>query len=404
MNTQKTNSYGRLVAFFLVAIALICALGFAASGWQSDPENKPDSGDTDENNGDTDENKDGGENTEPPEDPPIVEIKYYNALTGLEVDEATSLKRPLGFVMDPTAPMYGISGADVAIEIPVEDGATRFLMLSQGAVNLGKIGSLAPTRGYISNYAKHFGAVLVSLGNDDSIIYESTDISGAHFDLSENSGYHYTEYSHFVYTNGDLISAGLANLGINSVMPKNERLPFNFSSEEDKIYQGISATSVIITHSDTSSTEFSYNLSDNKYTLSKNGTEKRDLLNDKSVTFNNLFILFADSITYESKDTEELVMNTAGCGEGYYFAGGKSVKISWSTDISGNLTFKTESGEILSAARGNSPRLPLTQDYVAFRVLALPKSMPRHCKPITQSSEAGSVACAHGKSHQLFPL
>lgn len=354
MNTQKTNSYGRLVAFFLVAIALICALGFAANGWQSDPDNEPDSGDTDKNNGDTDENKDGDESTEQTPEPPITETKYYNVLTGLEVDDVTSMKRPVAFVMDPLAPLYGISNTDIAVELPIEDGATRFLSISQGAVNLGKVGSLLPTRGYISNFAKYFGAVLVSLGIDDGIIYDSADLSGAHFDLSKISGYHYTEYSKFVYTNGDLITAGLANSGINSAIQKNSALPFVFQEEESKMLLGNSATSVIINYSTTSSTEFTYNLATKKYTLSKCGTEKKDLLNDKSVAFDNLFVIFADSITYESKDACELVVNTLGAGDGYYITGGTHVKIAWSTDASGNLIFTTEDGATLSVNRGTS--------------------------------------------------
>ena len=353
MNTQKTNSYGRLVAFFLVAIALICALGFAANGWQSDPDNEPDSGDTDENNGDTDENKDGDETTEETPEPPAPEIKYYNSLTGIEVDETTSMKRPVAFVMDPLAPLYGISNADITVELPTEDGLTRFLSISQGAIDLGKVGSILPTRGYISNFAKYFGAVLVSLGFDDGIKYDSADLTGSHFDLSKISGYHYTEYSQFVYTNGDLITAGLTNSGINSAIQKNTTLPFVFSDEEFKFKPG-GATSVIISYSDTSSTEFSYNSVQKKYVLSKCGTEKRDLLNDKSVTFDNLFVLFADSITYESKDACELVVNTSGTGEGYYVAGGTCTKILWSTDATGNLIFKTESGEVLSINRGTS--------------------------------------------------
>ena len=54
MNTTKTSSYGKLVAFFVIAVALVCVLGFAAGGWQTnDDNNRPD---------------DGSENTPPPSD------------------------------------------------------------------------------------------------------------------------------------------------------------------------------------------------------------------------------------------------------------------------------------------------------------------------------------------------
>ena len=185
-------------------------------------------------------------------------------------------------------------------------------------------------------------------------MYESADVTDSHFDLSEISGYHYTEYSHFVYTNGDLIAAGLSNAGINTLITQKPKLPFNFRTEKTKAPIGSNTTSVVIHYSDTSSTEFSYNSADMKYTISKCGTEKKDLLNDKSVTFSNLFILFADSITYESKELSELVMNTAGGGEGYYVSCGTAIKILWSTNTSGELVFRTENGEILTANCGNS--------------------------------------------------
>ena len=70
--------------------------------------------------------------------------------------------------------------------------------------------------------------------------------------------------------------------------------------------------------------------------------------------YDNLFLLFADSITYESKEASELVMNTAGSGEGSYVRCGTYVKILWSTDTSGNLVFKTENGETLTVNRGCS--------------------------------------------------
>lgn len=356
MNTPKTNSYARLIAFFLVAVTLICAFGFAANGWQSDTNNEPDSGEADNVNGETDENKDGSDDTDKtPEEPIAPEPKFYNPLTGLETNEHSSIKKPLAFVMNPLAPLYGISSADLAIEFPIEDGTTRLLSISQDTANLGKIGSLAPTRGYISNLAKYFGSVLVSTGSDDTVRYDSFDLSGSSFNLSENSGYHYTEYTHFVYTNGDLISAGLANSGISSVQLSSPTLPYKFVDIEDSPVKGETvAISVALTFSEASSTEFYYNSTENSYTLTKGGAEKKDLLNDKEVAFENLFILFADSITYEGKDASELVMNTSGSGEGYYVTGGTCMKILWSADVSGNMIFKTESGEILTVNRGAS--------------------------------------------------
>ena len=69
MKSLKTSSLFRLAALLLIAVITICMVGFVAEGWQSEPQNQPESGETDENNGDTDENTDGGGKAEIPEPP-----------------------------------------------------------------------------------------------------------------------------------------------------------------------------------------------------------------------------------------------------------------------------------------------------------------------------------------------
>ncbi len=53
-----------------------------------------------------------------------------------------------------------------------------------------------------------------------------------------------------------------------------------------------------------------------------------------------------------------MVTDTAGGGSGYYFTEGTATPILWRTDATGRLIFTNESGEILTANRGES--------YIAF--------------------------------------
>ncbi len=78
------------------------------------------------------------------------------------------------------------------------------------------------------------------------------------------------------------------------------------------------------------------------------------MLNGKNVNFANCLVLFADSITYENFDGEQMVMNTLGQGTGYYFTSGTATGISWSADANGNMTILDESGEKLTVNRGNT--------------------------------------------------
>ena len=355
MNTSKSNSYGKLLVFFLIAVILVFAFGFVADGWQSDTEPEPDSGDNDNNDNNTDkadENTDGQENES--KEPEVYIPTYVNNLTGLEVTEEDSKKRHTCFVMSSSAALYGISSADLIAEIPIENGSTRLVAFMSDSSVLGKIGSIEPTRGYISNIAKNFGASLISYGNDDTKIYASADISASHFDLTKYTGYHYTEYTQFVYTNGDLINAGLSNSGIASASSAKPMLPYVFTDFGAEAVVGTdNAKTVIIPYADGAETELYYSAADGLYTFAKSGTVKHDMLNDKTVKFQNVFILFADTVTYETKDGSQMIMNTVGSGSGYYITGGTAINITWSATESGSVSFYDELGERLTVNRGS---------------------------------------------------
>ena len=157
MNTSKTGNPIKLVAFFLVAIILTATVSYAAGGWQAGNLN-PDSSDADKNDdssGETDDNIDG---ITPEPDIPVVNPipEYTDYLTGLEITEEESYKKPLCLVFGTDTPLYGVSSSKLIVELPTEDGATRFVSFTTEATNLGKIGSIAPTRNYISNVAAFF--------------------------------------------------------------------------------------------------------------------------------------------------------------------------------------------------------------------------------------------------------
>ena len=352
MNNAKTSNYGKLIAFFLIASVLVCTVGFAADGWQATTQTKPDSGNVGENTDDADENKDGNDE---PDTPSVYIPEHVSALTGLETTPELAMKRPVCFVMSSTSPLYGISSADVVVEMPTEGGETRLLAFVSDTKDIGKIGSLTPTRKYISNIARYFGAITVANGNDDSIVYEGCDLASSYFDLSIESGYHYTEYTHFLYTNGALIGAGISNANIGTALNTRHTLPYSFTDFGAERVSGTeTARSVSIPYSKGSETEFYYSDASGKYTLAKGGAPKVDMLNDETLAYDNLFILFADTVTYESADASQMVMNTVSSGSGYYLSGGTAMAIRYEASLDGEMIFYNESGERLTVNRGTS--------------------------------------------------
>ena len=356
MKWLQNGNLAKLVAFFVIAVVITCTVSFAANGWQSFINNEPDSDkittENDSANNKVDENNDG----EQEQDIPVVQPtpKYYHPITGIETTLETSLKRPLSICFESSNPLYGISSSYLTIEFPTEYGNTRFLCFTDEAKSLGKIGSLAPSRGYISNLATYFGGVLLSYGVDDTFEYNYKSPQHT-LDFSATGGYCYTEYNSFIYTNGDLVNAFLNNSNVNQSTSAVINLPYTFT-EVDGVndFTGKSASTISIAFSDNSATLLNFSSNDNAYVLSKNTSVKNDLLNDKPMIYDNAFILYANSTTHETENSTQLIVDTYSSGTGVYATMGECVDITWERDSFGNLVFYDSDGEKLIVNRGTS--------------------------------------------------
>ena len=359
MNWLKNGNLAKLVAFFVITIVLTCTVAYAAGGWQQ-PGNNNTPNDSDDDTDDTkspsvnvDENKEANDNSaeEIPEIKPVPEFLHY--ITGLEITKEENYKKPMCFVFDPLAPLYSVSSAYLVAELPTEDG-TRLICFTDEALNTGKIGSITPTRGYISNLAAYFGGILVASGNDGLVQYESAILKDGFLDLSDNIGYHYTEYNDYIYTNSDLLSALIKNTKTSTVKVSVPTIPFEFPEYYAEAVTGkAGAASIQIPFSGENTTTVAYTASSGKYTVSKNGTLLTDRINDESLAYDNVFILFSDCATYETSEYTESILDTSSGGTGKYATGGKYVDITWAVTADG-LLFFNENGEKLTVNRGTS--------------------------------------------------
>ncbi len=370
MKFIKNGNLAKLVAFFVIAVIMICTVSFAANGWQSFLETEPNSDNnvTEKPGNETvDENKDGETNNNNDDVPTVVPTpSYIHYLTGLETTSDISMQKPLCIVIGAKDPLYGISSSFMTIELPTEDGNSRLLVFTNEARYLGKIGSITPTRGYISNLATYFGGVIMSYGNDDTFGYEFDNPSTS-LDFTKAVGYCYTEYNNFVYTNGDLVSAFINNTKTNTLLQGSAHAPYLFATSNNIIAGEEPATLISINYSDSNITGFSYSSSDGKYLFNKNNTAKNDLLNDKSISYDNIFVLNVDSTTHETTDTTQLILNTDTSGSGKYISKGTAQDITWGKDSSGNFVFYDKDGKKLVINPGTS--------YIAYVKSSMPKSV-----------------------------
>ena len=357
MNSFKLNNFQKFACFALINIMVVCAVGFASDGWQIDldqinkpttnnnenlPQNKEESADTNKEN---DSNQ--GNNAEETPPPP----QYFSTVTGLQISEAEASSIPIGVVVNPSAPLYGVSSSDISIEFPIEDGSSRLLVYSTDDETMWKIGSLMPTRNYISNMSNFFGGMIVSYGKDDIINYDSWDTQNLELDLSKYSDCYYVENSSYVYTTEAMID--LAQSENNGNYSGYASMPFSFS--ESEITLGYNeATALTIPYTQNNESQFYYNELTGKYLYYKNGNRKMDMLTGKNLDFSNVFILFANSTTYENSSGSQMVIDTTSGGKGYYISNGKLMEFNWNVGRNGTLEFKNLMGETLEINRGNS--------------------------------------------------
>ena len=352
MKWLQNGNLAKLVAFFVIATVLSCTVSFAANGWQSfvDDSTNSDKVVSDSNSNIKNEANDTLANA--PEASPIQ--KYYHGITGLPIDNEKEIARPLCFVFSSSDPLYGIFSSYLTIEIPTEYGNTRLLCFTDDAKTLGKIGSISPSRGYISNFASYFGGILLSYGTDDNIEYAHMPIEEC-LDFSKVPGYCYSEYNSFIYTNADLVNAFMNNSKVATSQVDRVSLPYAFPKYGNKTeLNGNSGNEVLISYSDSNSTMISYSATEECYYFSKNNGLKNDLLNDKPIKYDNVFIIYSDSTTYESESTTQLVMDTYTKGSGLYMYGGVYVEMTWERCDDGSLAFYDANGDKLTVNRGTS--------------------------------------------------
>lgn len=365
MNISKSSSTIRLIAFFLVAATLICTFGFTVDGWSL--RNK--------NNGITSSNENNNEigdtgletpSTDLPttNEPEIYIPEFVNSLTGLETSEQLSKKRPIAIVMNSDSALYATSRADFIAEFPIEDGSARMLAFITDTNEIGKIGSISSGRNYILNISRYYGALPICYGIED--LAQGSNYNDI-FDLTKYTGYHYSEYTQYQYTNDDLLAAGIKNASIDMTNTA-VSVPYLFNPFGSEPVKGdVKAENIRIAFSDSSVTELKFSKESRVYTYLQNDEVKKDLLNDNYLSFSNCLVLFADSITYEDSNGTQMVMNTIGKGIGYYFTEGTVTSISWNADTNNGLTILTESGDTLTINRGKT--------YVAFVKSSKPQSV-----------------------------
>ncbi len=293
-----------------------------------------------------------------------------NPLTGLEdgVDEETAARIPVAVMVSNSynsLPQWGISQADILIEMIVEGRITRFMALFQNPAKLEALGSVRSARPYFIDMAQGFEAAYLHFGGS----VPAYDLIGRRKDLIDmdgiRGGYEGSLYvrdasrrksvglEHSVVTSGPRIEEALAGLN-RDLTRKNQGTVFTFDPDHSAS-DGAFANKATLTFSNRHKPWFEYDPQSGQYLRYQYGQPQMDAYYDKQTAVTNLIILRMPLSDMPGSDLALVEVTSTGQGQGFYCCGGRWVPITWERDSYDQpLRLLDEAGKPLKLAPGNS--------------------------------------------------
>ena len=288
---------------------------------------------------------------------------YRHPLTGAPVTEAQAKLRPIAVSIGNTAsamPQYGLSYASVLIEAPVEGGSTRLLALTCDYASAPCFGSIRSTRAYLEELCAAFDAISVHAGisdNGDTTPYPKCDSLDYISQNLKDTFYRDPSRSspHNLMTSGELLSFALEDTGYRKTVTGT--LPYLIATQnKDVTERPYKALTVDVPFSSLQRVCFRYDTSTGLYMRHQNDTPHTDAMTNRQLSFCNVILLFADSVTGTLSSGEaSLSIDLTGEGEAVFCFGGLACSAIWKRNEStGKIALYTTNGVPLSVDIGTT--------------------------------------------------
>lgn len=286
----------------------------------------------------------------------------YNDLTGeWSTERTTEYGRPVAIMInniEQAIPQSGISQADVLYEFVVEGGITRMLGIFGDYESLEKVGSIRSCRPYYVTTANEFDAIYMHYGQspqgqeelDKTGIDHISGLSGegtvAFYRASDK------ESPHNVYSNGDMIKAGIDYIGCATTHSEGFESKFSFN-ETDTAPEGEAVNKLTLNMTNYTQPWFEYDAENKVYNRFQYGGAQIDELTGDQLTFKNIIIQFAHYTSIDDHDRQ--LIDLVGSGDGYYVSDGVIVPVTWKKSGDNSITkYYTADGEELKLNPGKT--------------------------------------------------
>jgi hypothetical protein len=291
----------------------------------------------------------------------------FNNLTGeYDITEEAQGKRPVAIMINnitASLPQYGIYGADIMFEFPVEGGITRMMAVFADYTQVPKVCSVRSCRYYFAYAAASLDAVYLHWGIDKKVAQEQLDTLGIdHIDGEYNSVLFKRDTDraksyaseHTGYIDGSLIPSQIESSGIRSdYSDEYNNALFDFYDE----YTAVSkekCTEINVAFSTSYYSTFTYDKKTKTYKKQHNGNDQMDSVAGKQLEYTNVLVLESEDVEVINSDNGLLSVDLTG-GDGYLFSGGAMKKIKWSKESeTSEFKFTNEKGKALKVNTGNT--------------------------------------------------
>ena len=241
--------------------------------------------------------------------------------------------RPIAVMIDnhnQAWPQAGLNQAYLVYEAVVEGGETRLMALFKG-VTVDKIGPVRSSRHYFLDYAMENDAIYAHYGwspqaESDIKQYNINNLNG--ITESETTFWRVKDKSaphNAVTSTTALLNAAKAK-GYKTKSSKKSVL--NYVTDEVKLENGQSATSVTIPHSTLQTVKYEYDEQNQVYKRYARNKAQTDWDTGDNITTKNIIVTFCDNYTLDDSENKgRQGLRNIGTFDGYYITNGKAIKI-----------------------------------------------------------------------------
>lgn len=241
--------------------------------------------------------------------------------------------RPIAVMIDnhnQAWPQAGLNQAYLVYEVVVEGGETRLMALFKG-VTVDKIGPVRSSRHYFLDYAMENDAIYAHYGwspqaESDIKQYNINNLNG--ITESETTFWRVKDKSaphNAVTSTTALLNAAKAK-GYKTKSSKKSVL--NYVTDEVKLENGQSATSVTIPHSTLQTVKYEYDEQNQVYKRYARNKAQTDWDTGDNITTKNIIVTFCDNYTLDDSENKgRQGLRNIGTFDGFYITNGKAIKI-----------------------------------------------------------------------------